>query len=802
MRINFRKIASALASTAMVSSTVALAAAANFTAPFVQNGNADVAVVYGATADLVAVSEIGTALNTAYASQKGSSGVPEGADFVKLSKPSNNVNLRDVVTTVFGSSVSDDDLSELLADGVYVDDLNDESDYEQRITLGSGLVMQFFSDSDHNDREPTIGINLTSGQMLLNYTLDFTDQPDSAVTGGDLVDLENTNLRFLGRDYFISDVSNATTLDITLLDSANTGVVGEGETVTVNVGSKSYQVSLDYVSVTEAVLVINGQMTNGLSEGQTYKLSDGTYVGVKDIRARDVAGTIGKVEFSLGSGKLELRGGNSVKLNDESINQVTAEIVRGAAGSSGKETLDRINIVWTLDDDEFITPDSDAVLPGFENIKFGMGDFMSVGDDETIYVRDGSSSYIQLEANIKGGAVTIPLLYANSTGEFRGIGKDSGERLVTNNINDLIYNHTRGDRMFVGSWNSSSDSESYLLRFTSFVNDNGVNKTTVQSYDNGAWTDRCTDRRPTDTCTLGSLTLTINSISPHSDRTVNVTHNSGGSFNHLYTEEGLKVFLPFYVANNSALLGSPGSINNSDLNASWGTGPTGHDFDSFRLVFAEEDKDDNVASGSRFNVTINDNSDGEVEAASFEGEHQEISNPDDSNHVLGYVYSDLATKLERTGQSSDQREVKITYAGSESYADVFLTATTGTGSGSTSLGQINVMASELPNSGMQTKNLIIVGGSCVNSAASTVLGLSGPSCGSSWTARTGAGQGSWVIETFANPWSSSKVATLVAGYETDDTKNAATYLSTQSVDTTVSKKYTGTSATSATLVTA
>jgi hypothetical protein len=45
----------------MLSSTVALAAAANYPAPFVSNGVADVAVVYGANAaqtDLVAAPEI------------------------------------------------------------------------------------------------------------------------------------------------------------------------------------------------------------------------------------------------------------------------------------------------------------------------------------------------------------------------------------------------------------------------------------------------------------------------------------------------------------------------------------------------------------------------------------------------------------------------------------------------------------------------------------------------------------------------------------------------------------------------
>src|SRR3989344_6614620 len=71
MKFNFRKIASALASTAMLGSTVAVAAAANFPAPFVANGAADVAIVYGNTLDFVAVTDITTALSTALAGSNG-----------------------------------------------------------------------------------------------------------------------------------------------------------------------------------------------------------------------------------------------------------------------------------------------------------------------------------------------------------------------------------------------------------------------------------------------------------------------------------------------------------------------------------------------------------------------------------------------------------------------------------------------------------------------------------------------------------------------------------------------------------
>ncbi|MBU2504073.1 MAG: hypothetical protein KJ879_03430, partial [Nanoarchaeota archaeon] len=69
-----------------------------------------------------------------------------------------------------------------------------------------------------------------------------------------------------------------------------------------------------------------------------------------------------------------------------------------------------------------------------------------------------------------------------------------------------------------------------------------------------------------------------------------------------------------------------------------------------------------------------------------------------------------------------------------------------------------------------------------------------------WTSATGVGAGQFVIQSFANPNASGKVALLVAGYEREDTVNAATYLRNRpagEIDTTVGKKYTGTTATAA-----
>ena len=418
---NYRKIASAAASIAMVGATVGLAAAVSYPAPFVANGAADVAVVYGSNLDLGAVTDITNSLSSALADQapSGGGGAPTGGEFVLVAKPSDKVNLGNVASTVFGATVDDDDLPEMLAEGVYSNDENTEYDYEQKLTLGA-WKLEHFKDSDFNDNEPSVGFNLSSSHSVLNYTLNFLDQPESDITSNEFTDFETTTLRLMGRDYFVLDADNVTNIKLTLLDSATTATVAEGETITLTAGGKSYEVSISFISTTEVVLTVNAQDTNSLKEGETYKLNDGTYVGIKDILARDVAGTISQVEFSLGSGKLELTSGSNIKLNDQTINQVKAKIVKGSAS---RDSLSKIDLEWITDDREFISPGSELVMPGFESLKISMPEFVTPAPEIT-EVRDSGGYTIELETELKDGRITIPILYANESGEFQGIGKD------------------------------------------------------------------------------------------------------------------------------------------------------------------------------------------------------------------------------------------------------------------------------------------------------------------------------------------------------------------------------------------
>jgi hypothetical protein len=164
---------------------------------------------------------------------------------------------------------------------------------------------------------------------------------------------------------------------------------------------------------------------------------------------------------------------------------------------------------------------------------------------------------------------------------------------------------------------------------------------------------------------------------------------------------------------------------------------------------------------------------------------------------------DLWGTIITTDTSTNQYKADISYPKEQVYALAFIGAADSSVSGGVvagggaQLGDILVTDNEV--SSVSSKNLVVVGGSCINSAAAKLLG--GGYCSADFTTKTGVGSGQFLIQSFGDAYSTGKIALLVAGYEAADTVNAATYLRTQAVDTTAGKEYKGTSATQATLVT-
>ncbi|MCK4649925.1 hypothetical protein KAT36_01705 [Candidatus Pacearchaeota archaeon] len=762
MKKIFRKAVTVLGSTALIGATVGMAAAASYPEPFTSN----TAIVVGANAapsDNIAAASIASNLD-ASAVGVGVITVTDG-DSYKFEKTSTKYHLGDAITTVVSSDLDEDQMPVLLNDGTFTDDDNDEFDYTQKINLSSGLTLSMFDDNDYRTDDPSIGFKINSGADVLTYTLEFSDEPL-------FTDLPTADMTIMGKTYYVL-ASTATKL--TLLDSAADAIVAEGETATITAGGKTYTVSIEFVDSDSAKLNVNGEITNDIASTETYKLDDGSYLGMKEIlySAKDTG--ISKVEFSIGSGKLVLENGNEIKMNEDSIDGMTSTITN----TTDATHLTSVIIDWAADDELFIAEDSVVTMPGFEAVSLVFGGLDYPAEEAIEVGYDGSDSAVLNNFPLKDSVEDINLLYSDGT-SFTLLGKDSDERLVTHATNLTFDGDT--DSYFVASWTDGRDAESYLMRATNFKVDNNVNKTTFQYRKDGSWTDAKVDRKDTDTFSVGNVELDIGYIDKLGKSVVVQNNSAQTSFNTLYSNEGMKVFLPVVSATETG----NGYINSTDGTPS-----------SWNLTMVEEDKDGDIAQGDTIYTTLGLNSQtpAEVTVTTITTSNADATSSEigDTDVYRDFTYSALATEI-LFDQGGDQDFVTLVYHGDEVAADVYITSAEAVIT-TTDAGVMTVMDDAV--STVAGKNLIVVGGSAINSVAADLLG--GAFSEGAFTSATGVGAGEFLIQSFDR---AGKTALLVAGYNAADTEKAATYLLNYDVDTTIGNKYKGTSASEASLVVA
>jgi len=804
MKFNFRKITSVLASVIMLGSTIGIAAAANYPAPFVSGANSDVSIVVGSTSpanvDYVAAVDLVTNLQAELAKTPVVSGVVGaitscGAGDIgkckKLEKATNLFNLGDAMNA-FYPTLDNEELSTVLALGVYSNDANDEFEYEQSINLG-GSTLTHFQDSDFNGDKPVIGFDLADGTFIFNYTLEFT--PDAAEAGGQWVagnDLETTEMTMLGRKYYVLSARNTTATDhtITLLDTANSATITEGEPSTVTVGDKSYAVSIDTIADDHVYLVIDGVQTDELIAGGVKKIATDTYLAVKTIRYNEKETGISKVDISIGSGKIVLENLEEVELNGEPISDIeypitgsdekVTGVVTSYIGVTGNN-LDTITLEWRLDSVDWLTSGGELTLPGFETVKISYEGFNFPKAEKTKIEAD-SDKAVKLSTEITEGDVSLDFLALNAseTG-FNALsnGRTSVYRLITNSSSGtsiiLTLNETEGS-IFPVTWVSGADFESYLFQLDKIDDESGKNKTTLKNL--AADGSNIILSEVGDDKDKGNVNIKLTAASDTlKSATITLTSAATLYADRLVSKEGLTMKLP--VLTNTST--GDGLINISGTNnpATWD------------MNFTEEDKDGNIGVGKSFTVTLTPNADdgGEPSGTSV----ATLETEPDSDKWIGYLVSALATEVLHDNPSSGLDSMEITYHGESSYADAFIaeTGVTFAGGAGITLGDVTYydVGTNALTEAAKAKNLIVVGGSCINTVAAKLLGSETPVCGTDWTAKTNVGANQLLVKVYPNPYASTKIAMLVAGWGAADTKNAVTYVTKEKPDTTLAKEY-------------
>ena len=661
----FKKVISVLATTIMLGGSVLAGA---YPTPFVNSdGMADVAIVTGQNAaltDASAAIDLMNDLNELVVpigpiESDNTTKIFTGDNFLKLERGSDNFNLGDSMSG-FYSKIDDDELPTILKSETYSNDNNDEFDYDQEIVLGDNITLSHFQDNDFNNEKPTIGFSFDNGNEILTYTLDF----DNAAEAGDNWiagnDLESTEITILGKEYHIlSARGEGDDRTLTLLDSADTKVVAEGETSSIVTGGKTYSVAIEYINEDEVIFDVDGTTTNKLEEGEVFRLDNDNYLSVKDILYNEKETGISKAEISIGSGEIVLENDEEVEINGEKVDNMNFEI----DGSDDEVTysliskidvsdnnLNSIGLVWTLDSDAWLSPSNMLVMPGFKSLKISMNDLVFPSEELTS-IEDNSEGFV-LKTEITDGDIDLPILYVDeSTNTIKGIGKDDGEKLVTNSSTSptLILNESE-DSYFVATWISGDDAETSVYRLDNIDSDN---KTTLENLAGGS---DITIDAVGEYETEGEIKYTLVSADePNGIVSVKIEPISGGIVysDRIVTEEGMQMFLP--------VKGTEGNIHLSQNPTEW------------VMKFREEDSNENIALGSSFNVSMRVNDDA-MHPTSISG-ITTYETSDDSDKYEGYMVSDLATKI-MLDKSGDLNSLEITYAGDESYAEVFISEET------------------------------------------------------------------------------------------------------------------------------
>jgi len=426
--INFKKIATVLGSTLMVGSTMAMAAAANYPGPFVQGGNANVAIVYGdaaASSDIVAASNINTDLASALAGQTGTgaatSTVTTSGDVVSLDTSSTRIWLN-TSNNVAKSTLTKTHLPVVLAD--YTFNGNVESKLTSTITVGAGDTAGgensgkvWFGKQPKSSNDPVIGLSIgDKGAALYNAT--FT----SPAINFSHSDSEGESIRLFGRDFVISPATDADTL--VLFSSAEevtlTKVGASNPSSTITISGEEHTIELLNGDGTSATIAVDGS-SSSINEGSSRKIS-GVDIALIDSISSDAGGITARL--LVGAEKITFEDGTQVTTgSDNSPVDGTLVFLTGSGGAGSVDDLTELKIqVYRPDTNtDSLLPGEDFDDPVFGSFKVSFAGLSSPLDDasrETITIENGGDKIMELAlTDSSGNAESFEFAY-NSSGVF------------------------------------------------------------------------------------------------------------------------------------------------------------------------------------------------------------------------------------------------------------------------------------------------------------------------------------------------------------------------------------------------
>ena len=894
---NFKKISAIGTSALMIGMTAGMAAAANYPAPFVVGGNADVAVVYGtgsgvSVLDAVEAGNLQTNLQSFMGSGTSETSTSTSGETVSLDTSGTRIWLNTSLNTA-KSTMTKTDLPTVLADNTFQGNVEAKMTSTLKFYAGGELggansSRVVFLKQPKSSDDPIIGISIGSSETsnpLYNASVTF-----KAVNFSHS-DSEGETITLFGKDFVVSTATTAT--ELVLFSSAEqvtlTKTSSENPTATVNVAGTDYAIELLNGDSTTATIAVDGT-SKDITEGNSKKIGD-IEIALKTVTSSDVAGIT--ATLLVGSEKLTFT-------NDATVTKgADADPIDGTkaylAGTVDSLTELAVTVFRPDSSNDAILPGDAFVDPVFGSFKFDFVGLSSNLDDtnrETLSVQNSADKGMSLTmTDSDGNTGTFDFAYNETYVAAQAntpVRKPAHWRLADDS-NYSIFVHeganlTEDDYTMLGN-----EDYGHLLQVTQIYNNTGTDYTndrlklqdvlsgetytatftaettgtiaidgknygvTILGSGDGGYAHikyPTTDSSTTNTwvfyptiqtangakvalyepfnVTMGNINGTVATTAtiinfPDGDGYTSATFTYAGMGNWTVTGAGSGLFSSneTLAANYSVLTVGEFRYNISSAGASGNYGNdtmihlidpedyTNNMTEPSVMVFEEKD-DKNKYHGFVINLETapagTSSSGVGVDDVLFtqNGEYYHASATLASDSDFTQDIDWWGTLVTTDADDSDQKTVTVSYPTNQVYAQIYIgeesasVTSSGTTSTASQLGDVLVKDTEI--SSVSSKNLIVVGGTCINSAAANVLG--GAYCGSSFTDATGVGSGEFLVESVGDAYTTGKVALVVAGYDAADTVNAAKYLRTQTVDTTAGMKYKGTTSTSAELVVA
>ncbi len=750
---------------------------ADYPQPFIEDGSFNGLIVVGAeakTEDVLGSIDIATSLQYSATVKKAVPGTGTTIDVegegVKIETDSNEVAIGDSLQSI-KSDLDEQDLPNLLAEGVFVNDGDDESteyDYEQQLEFGPGddASVTYLKDRDYVDEDnPYLMLYSPegSGNYFMKYTLDFTKNAESDISASssgcgtqyELCDFEDTKIEMLGTEYDVTKAEyNGGVLTWEMMGGVTLNSMYEGETKTFTVSGVDYEVTVDIISDTgsdeSVILTVNGESTKELFKDQTATVA-GIELGIKQVMGNE-AGEAGAgrdlVQFYLGAEKVVLTDDDvaadwtsdctEVTVGGDTVDNLCVDWT--ASESSSVLTVQKMELIWFPENNIFETEEVDTVFPGPGEFDVSFEGMTSSGDEETVIFEAHGDENIQLTVPIEAGETTFDVLVSNgTTGNMGWAG--FGESTTAG---DGVL-HVENGTVTAGDYILLSNEDERETRLVLLDDVSTDNVTTLEDYTTGTEYEKSCGASAC-TINVGDLSVRFDSVDSSGSETAELAANDVSA--KIYTKEGLTIDL--------------------------GSSPSGttHDF-----TVTEEDENGALGLGGSFTVE-----------AGFTGDDAHVSDVTDvdafetapgasnwyweeGDSELYSGYSKFGTKV-LWDQSGDQHSVELVYPGAESHANVFVKAesavvTEGGGSGTyDEVQRIEVGAAVLDTevSDLEAQNTIVVGGPCVNTLAAELMG-NPADC------TEGFEMGTAMVKLFQHD--DDNVALLVAGYNAMDTRRAS-----------------------------